>query len=293
MTRVAEAIAYGAATVVNAISTGKGAALGVDLWTKARVELNGRVGGISASIIGEPDESTCLIATTARKILQRYGAHKTFGACVETRSNIPIARGMKSSSVAANAVALAMTAALKKRVQDERVLEDSVKSAIEARVTITGAFDDASASYYGGLVVTDNKRRKILKKQRIREEYRVLFHVPSERSYTARVDLTKFRKLVHVSTLAHRLALTGHFWEALIINGLAHSIALGWEPNIAIEAMNAGAIASGLSGKGPATVAIVRRHKFSNVRSALSQFEGDIIEAKVNNRKAKVFATHI
>ena len=33
------AIAHGAITVINAIATGKGAALGVDLWTKAYVRL--------------------------------------------------------------------------------------------------------------------------------------------------------------------------------------------------------------------------------------------------------------
>ena len=51
-----EAIAYGAATLVNAISTGKGAAVGVNLWTKARVELNRDAGKISATIQREPDE---------------------------------------------------------------------------------------------------------------------------------------------------------------------------------------------------------------------------------------------
>ena len=36
----AEAISHGAATIINAIATGKGAAVGVDLWTKATVKLN-------------------------------------------------------------------------------------------------------------------------------------------------------------------------------------------------------------------------------------------------------------
>ncbi|HID18612.1 TPA: shikimate kinase, partial [Candidatus Bathyarchaeota archaeon] len=34
--QVGEALAYGAATIVNALATGRGAALGIRLWTKAR-----------------------------------------------------------------------------------------------------------------------------------------------------------------------------------------------------------------------------------------------------------------
>jgi len=289
---IAEAVAYGAATVVNAISTGRGAALGVDLWTKARVELNRDIGEVTAMIQDEPGEATNLVTTVVRKVLQRHEASKKFGAHVETRSNIPIARGMKSSSVAANAVALAATAALGKKIRDKEILEDSVEAAIASGVTITGAFDDASASYYGGLVVTDNERRRILKRERIREEYHVLFHVPPDKSYTANVDLQEFQKLARISELAHRMALNGYHWEALTLNGLAHSILLGWEPNVAIEAMNVGAVASGLSGKGPATVAVVKRHQASEVRRAMSRFEGQLIEAKLNNSKARVVAKH-
>ena len=288
--RAAEAVAHGAATVVNAISTGRGAALGVDLWTKARVELNRQAGEVTALIHGEPYEKTHLVVAVVRKVLRRHEANKTFGAQVETRSNIPIARGMKSSSVVANAVALATTAALGKRTRDDEILMDSVDAAVEAGVTITGAFDDAAASYYGGLVVTDNTQRMILKRERISEEYRALFHVPSEKSYTANIDIGKFRKLARISELAHRMALDGHHWEALILNGFAHSIVLGWEPNVAVEAIDAGAIASGLSGKGPATVAIVARDRVRKVRAAMSRFEGKIVEANLNNKKARVVA---
>jgi len=288
----AEAVAHGAATVVNAISTGRGAAVGVDLWTKARVELNRDAGEVTALIQGEPNEATGLMATVVRRALRRHRASRTFGARVETWSNIPIARGMKSSSVAANAIALAATAALGKRIIDREILEDSVEAAVEAGVTITGAFDDASASYYGGVVVTDNKQRRILKRQRISEEYCVLFHVPPEKSYTASVDLRELRKLSSISELAHRMALDGHYWEALTLNGLAHSIVLGWEPKVAIEAIGAGAVASGLSGKGPATVAIVKRHQVPKVRYAMSRFEGQLIEAKLSNSKARVVAKY-
>ncbi len=283
-----EAIAYGAATVVNAISTGNGAAIGVDLWTSARVELNDNVGNITASILNDPSEQTHLVKTVAQRVLKRYRAHRRFSVDIQTKSNIPIARGMKSSSVAANAVALATTGALRKRVKDREIVNVAVDAAIQSGVTVTGAFDDASASYYGGIVVTSNKQRRILLRKKINEGYRILFHVPAEKSYTADADLQKFRRLRGISKLAHRMALGGQFWEALTLNGLAHSVVLGWDPTVAIEAMSAGAVASGLSGKGPATVAIVRTDRTSEVRSVMANFKGDIIEARPNNKKAMI-----
>ncbi len=288
-----EAIAHGAATVVNAISTGKGAAIGVNLWTRAKVELTDDVGTIRASILNDPSEQTRLAKTVVQRVLQKHRVHKKFGANVQTNSNIPIARGMKSSSVAANAVALATTGALGAKIEDKKILRTAVESAIAAGVTVTGAFDDASASYYGGFVVTDNKQMKIVTRKKIDERYRVLFHVPSEKSYTAHANLEKYRKLAGIGRLAYKMSLDGRLWEALTLNGLAHSVMLGWDPAVAIEAITAGAIASGLSGKGPATVAIAGVDKLSEVRSTMSHFEGDIIEARPNNKKAMIIGDNI
>ena len=57
MTKKATAIAHGAATIVNAIALGKGAAFGVDLWTKAEVELTYEPHVIEAEITSDPTEN--------------------------------------------------------------------------------------------------------------------------------------------------------------------------------------------------------------------------------------------
>ncbi len=62
-----------------------------------------------------------------------------------------MARGLKSSSAAANAIALATTAALERSLDDVTVVKLGVDGALDAKVTITGAFDDACASYFGGI----------------------------------------------------------------------------------------------------------------------------------------------
>jgi shikimate kinase len=60
-------------------------------------------------------------------------------------------------------VALATVAALRKSLDDLAVVNLGVDAAFDARVTVTGAFDDACASFFGGIVVTDNLKRRLVK----------------------------------------------------------------------------------------------------------------------------------
>ena len=53
----AEAISHGAATIINAIATGKGAAVGVDLWTKASVTLTDEKGQVDVNIQSDSSEA--------------------------------------------------------------------------------------------------------------------------------------------------------------------------------------------------------------------------------------------
>jgi shikimate kinase len=284
----AEAISHGAATIVNAIATGKGAAVGVDLWTKARVQLTDKAGTIKGNIVSDPTENPVLIEKTVGKVLEHFNLKGKFGAKVDTWSNIPIARGLKSSSVAANAITLATVAALDKRLDDLTILNLGVDAAIEAKVTITGAFDDACASYFGGVVVTDNLERKIVKRFKIDEDLAVLFYVPAKKIYTKGSDVQRMRTMASLVKTAYKQAVKGNYWSALTLNGLIYSSTLGHNPSIAIDALAAGALAAGLSGTGPAVTAIVSEEKIDRVKDAWQMYEGDILQARLNHEKAKV-----
>ena len=198
MTGKATAIAHGAATIVNAMALGKGAAFGVNLWTKAEVKLTDEPHVIQAEITSDPKENTALMEKTAARVLQRFSLDNSFGAKVKTWSNIPIAKGLKSSSAAANAVAIAMVAALDKTLDDLEIIKLGVDAAFDAQVTVTGAFDDACASYFGGAVITDNFKREIVKQFPLTEDSVVLFHIPPEKAYS--VD-SNVKRLQTVKTL--------------------------------------------------------------------------------------------
>lgn len=284
----ATATSYGAATIVNAIAIGKGAAFGVKLWTKAEVKLTNNPGEVKGEITSDPFESTVLIEKTVKKVLEHFKLANEFGAEVKTWSNIPIARGLKSSSAAANAISLATVAALKMEVDDLKVVNLGVDGAIDAKVTITGAFDDACASYFGGIVVTDNFKRKIVKRCEAPENLTVLFHIPHVKAYTSKVNVQKTEVIAPIIKIAYKEAIKGNFWQALTLNGLIYSSALGYNPAITIDALTAGAIAAGLCGKGPAVTAVVTEEKVDQVKEALMSYEGEIIATRINNEKARV-----
>jgi len=278
------AVSHGAVTIVNAIATGKGAAFGIGLETKATAELNSS-GKISATIKNFPDENIELIEICAKKVFEFFGVD--YGAEIETESNIPIARGLKSSSAAANAVVLAVAGAIDKEIPDDLALINlGIDAAVEARVTITGAFDDATASYLGGYVVTDNAERRILKSGEM-EPLKVLLFVPDEKTYTKDIDVERTRILSKGIEIAWKKALDGKLHSALTLNGLIYSATLGESIDIALSAINAGALGAGLCGTGPAVSALVKENP-DKIKEAWNEFKGEIIEAEVNNEKAGI-----
>lgn len=284
----AQAISHGAATIVNAIALGKGAAFGVDLWTKAEVILTNEPNVIKGKINSDPTEKTILIEKTVARVLQHFRVEKRFGAKAQTWSDIPIARGLKSSSAAANALALATVAALGETRDDLTIVKLGVEAAFDAKVTVTGAFDDACASYFGEVVITDNLEKKIVKRFTLPEGLVVLFHVPVRKAYTSETDVDSLRLVKPLVKIAYKEAVKGNFWAALSLNGLVYSAALGCDASIALDALAAGALAAGLCGKGPAATAVVTNDKVDAVKEALQRHKGEVLQTHLNNEKAKV-----
>jgi len=272
-----EATAYGAATIVNALATGKGAAFGIDLWTKARVELT-EDGVVETKIIGDPEENTLLAEKCVRAVLERF-RKKGLGARVETETNIPIARGLKSSSVAGNAIVLALLTALRERLEPEEILNLVADASLQSKVSVTGAFDDAAASLYGNVVVTDNILRKTIRTFPV-EEREVLLLVPREKAYTSEVDLKRIKAFSRQVGIAYDQAVVGRYWDAMTLNGLVYTHALGLPADAIVEAMEAGALAAGISGKGPAYAFVVDRQSKQPVLDILRGHDGDVITSR-------------
>src|SRR5436309_2352738 len=103
-----QATCHGAGTIVNAIATGQGAAFGLALPATANVELRPESFGVQTRVA--PDVDPLLAVSAARRILHR--SRRKVGLEISVDSQIPISRGLKSSSAVANAVVQATSKAL-------------------------------------------------------------------------------------------------------------------------------------------------------------------------------------
>jgi shikimate kinase len=280
---------HGAITVCNAIATGKGAAVGIALEAEAEVELRPS-GHLIVDIVSEEKETTNLVRACVQKAFEA-GQCADMGAWVTTRSRIPAARGLKSSSAVANAVVLAALDAVDRLdgVPDEEVLRLGVESAILAGVTITGAYDDAAACLLGGLCLTDNARRELLHREAVDEGLVAVLHVPAQRTPKGSLSGTPWSKVATQAEEAFALAQRGAWPEALRRNGEAYAGLLGVSQEPARVALEAGALTAGLSGTGPSTAAVCEGDKARKVLRALRRLDtGAVIHAQLTNRPAEV-----
>jgi shikimate kinase len=173
-------------------------------------------------------------------------------------------------------------------LDDVSVVKLGVDGALEAKVTITGAFDDACASFFGGVVITDNINRSIVKRFELTETPAVLFYVPAEKTYTVSSNVKRMKSMASAVEVAYNEALKGNYWQALTLNGTIYSSALGYDSSPTLDALNSGAVAAGLSGTGPAITAIVNEENVDAVKDVWQKREGEILEAQINQEKAKV-----
>lgn len=281
------ASACGSATVINAIATGKGAAFAIDLRVKAEVDLDEDYKQISGQV-GAIDEDPTLIETCVRRVLEREGVRDGYGADVRTTADLPIAVGLSSSSAAANATVLATYDALDRKIEPLEAVKIGIEAAFEANTTITGAFDDASASYLGGGVITDNEKREILDDFDIDPNLDVLIFLPPEKSYTKEIDVERTRLLSEVIDSVYRSALEGNILGAQTVNGLLYSTVLNHDPKPALEALEAGAISAGLTGTGPAVVALSKSENVESIKEVWGTKANEILITSPSRTGARI-----
>lgn len=271
---------HGAVSIVNAIATGNGAALGISLTVTAEAEM-ARGKGLRF-LTGRSDDR--LVSNIARNVLPAGMLEKN-QVSVKVRSEVPIGFGLKSSSAVSNAIALALNRLVRDKVDDMAVLDAAVRASLDAKVTITGAFDDATACYFGGFVVTDNYARKLVRREKAPDNLYAVIFLPRN---TPRGDVTKLRDLSDLFLDAYKLAEAGEYWKAMKMNGVLASAALASSYKPVLAALEKGALAAGTSGNGPSVAAVAYEDEVDDIKYAFSKFNGKVLVSKVNNQKAVV-----
>jgi len=278
----ARATIHGAISIVNAIATGKGAALGIS--KKINVEMETSHGKGVVIKIKNKSMSSRLINKVVKKIVSENELSKT-KLKISLDSEIPTGYGLKSSSAISTAVAMVCAKLFKPGMSDFEILNAGVIASIETKVSLTGAYDDACACYYGGFVVTDNHNKKIIHSEKCLNHVAAVIFVPKSRK---RGNIRKLKTSSDVFEQAWNLAKKSDYWNAMILNGLATSPILSSEPKIIPKLIENGALGASVSGNGPAIAAIVKNNDVSKIKSVFSSLEGNTTVAQINNKKAEV-----
>ena len=279
----------GSATIINAIATGFGSAFGIELDIECVAKTTSE--GIScANDVGADNN---LMEICAEMVFNHYGIDKNdFGIDLKTKSKLPMASGLSSSSASSNAIVKVVSSIISeefdlKPLDDLEVINMAIDASLKAGVTITGSFDDATASYFGGVVVTDNKKREFIIKEKM-EEYPILVYMPNYYSKSGDSNPKRMKLLAPLVETAFDFACRKDYFKALNLNGLIYSATLGFDSTIAIDALEAGAIASGLSGTGSSFVAVCSPDSIDDIKYLWSKYEGKVIETKVDNIGCKI-----
>jgi shikimate kinase len=256
--------AHSAITVVSALPAGKGVTIGINLPCKITCEIVSRKNCSSWILVNkEVEDPHHLIETCVTHSLDSIGAQldPTEALSITIDSDIPVARGLKSSSAVSVALVMAVLGLFIQKPDPLEVLQISSRASKASGASLTGAFDDAAACLLGGLVFSDNMKFRLLKHERVPVETgsHIRLLVPThETKLTSSVNLKVYEKFQRDSRDAFRYASTGEIAQAMLMNSIIQCVALGYSLRPIVSALEEGATASGISGKGPAISALCR-----------------------------------
>lgn len=274
----------GSATIINAIATGFGSAFGIGL----EINCVAKTTANSIKCSNDVGADNSLMELCVERVFDHYNINPDeFGITLKTKSTLPMASGLSSSSASSNAIVKVVSSIVSEEfdlnpLDDLEIINMAIDASLEAGVTITGSFDDATASYFGGVVLTNNRKREFIIKERM-DEYPILVYMPNFYSKSGDSNPERMKLLAPLVETAFGFAKQRDYFKALNLNGLIYSATLGFDSSIAIDALEAGATASGLSGTGSSFVAVVGPDSIDDVKSAWEKYDGRVIETFVDN----------
>ena len=242
---IVKSVVHGAVSLVNAIATGSGAAVGIDTFVKTTLEVKEGTGIYITS------DNKTISSRLINKVIQNSVPKKQLEKTrleLDFQSNIPTGYGLKSSSAISTAVSMACSKAFQRKFTDKKILKIGVESSIQTKVSLTGAYDDACACYYGGFNVTNNYKRSLVLRRPAPSNLQAIIFLPKSRK---RGNLKKLKNFKPAFEKAWELAKNGDYWNASILNGIATSSILNSNPELIFKLIEKGAIGATISGNGP------------------------------------------
>jgi len=268
---------HGAISIVNAIATGYGSALGISL--KVRVEVELRKGN---GILFQPEGGTPLLRNIINRSLPKEITKNNL-LVIKVDSQIPAGMGLKSSSAVSSATALACTALVGNDLDDKNILNLAVRASLDAGVTITGAYDDSTACFFGGIVVTNNYKYELIQREEAPADLYAVVFLPNNNRYGNIRNLYLFSDLFMD---AFNLAKTRQYWKAMKMNGIITASALSGDYKPILTALQRGALSASISGNGPSIAAVTYKEHIDDITQIYDKYNGVTLVSKANNNKA-------
>jgi shikimate kinase len=278
-----KATVNGAISIVNAISTWKGATLGISAKVEAIVSTSDGK-GIHLELDNQ-NTSSRLVNKVVELAVPKKEIEKN-KINIHLKSEIPTGYGLKSSSAISSVISLACHKLFKPNYTDTLVLNAGIDASLATKVSMTGALDDAAACYFGGIQVTDNKSRKIIRSDKAPINIVAIIFVPKSRK---RGNIKHLKTLESVFQRAWDFARNGEYWNAMTLNGYATSAVLNSDPKIISKLIESGAISASVSGNGPSIAALVKKDNVSKIKKVFSEYDGVTMISQINNRRAEVY----
>ncbi len=273
MRGVGEATA--AITVVNALSTGIGCAIGIELAARASAVISRQAHGGFEPEIRPVESQTRLVRATLSAAIGRFLPSCDVRVEIEIVSDIPVAMGLKSSSAVSSAVLLAVARASGTTRPPLEIAKLSAQVSRETGVSATGAFDDALAGLASGVVVTNNYTDELLRSGPVEPGLGVALWMPPGAHPPSPGVRARFPADDPLAAQAAEAALRGEWWSAMELNSELVERAMGYPYATLRETMRrAGATASGTTGLGPAFAVVAPQERLEAILSALPQTSG-------------------
>ncbi|RLI86694.1 MAG: hypothetical protein DRO76_03445 [Candidatus Altiarchaeales archaeon] len=279
-----EAIASGTGKIVNSVLD-KGASFAIDLNARVGVRILEDEHGIMGNVNVTP-----IIKNIAENTLNLFGYD--YGLEIEVESEIPSSVGLGDSEAISTATIMAVAGALAKKhgsVNELRIdkymseqfliIDDKVvdkKRLIDLCTDLSMEFDRTCASFYGGFVISDNKKREILRRGEMESLHAVIL-IPKEKM---RIDLDEIKLFQNEIEIMWDEALKGNLYSAMKLNTLIYG------DKIAREMLKKGSLSVTVSF--PSIIALVRdERKVGDVGNSVKR-EGAVLTRKMNNEGARV-----
>ncbi len=266
----------GAVTILNATVTGIGAAMGILEFSKVSIE---RATGIIFDIVPALSDGRLLEACLS--VFSENTGIVPENIRIRTESPFPPEKGLKTSSAISTGVMKALAEHYEVNIPIEKILEYGAQASINAGVSLTGAYDDAAACYFGGVAYTDNNRKEILSLMNVPKGFDIILLIPPKNLPKSQVKLEKVdRDLINEAVEAFEQR---KLFEAIYYNTLAFGQVLlpNFEHVERLEALGAEIV--GLNGTGPSLFAVIQPRK-SNEFIELVEFTGHYETIKTKPR---------